>query len=508
MNRELKSGRTIQFAFCDTYHRRCPDAPGAYLTVYLTLTMTVILSLCLVLIEGVRKNAFFMEAECVTDIGINSILAEYHRELLEQYNLFAIDTSYGSILPRTENTKRHLTKYIDKNLSGEDIMLDWLLYRDFLGIKQESVTLPGVSYLTDNNGAVFRRRAAEAMRDDANLDLFQELQGWMEVVESEELTTKDIAAQKKKLDKKLKAYDGEEVQISETEWITIDVENPTAALEKKRKEGILKWVVDDMEKLSDKELSLNHLIMARMSVDSVNRGNIEPEELSEAEKLMERFFFQEYLLHYMGYYGAESEEDALSYQIEYLLQGGNNDLSNLRGVVNKLFAIREVANTSYILADKDKCMIAEGLGSLLAAAMAIPEAAGLLKMILLFGWAFAESIHDVECLLAGGRVPLLKDSSSWYYDLEKALKLGGTKQLTDSSGLRYEDYLRILLMLMHENVLTMRAMNMVEADIRETPGNECFRLDGCADAVEACVEMKSAYGYSCVITRQKGYSTQ
>ena len=40
----------------------------AYLTIYLTLSMTVILSLFLVLIEGVRKNAVFMESECVTDI--------------------------------------------------------------------------------------------------------------------------------------------------------------------------------------------------------------------------------------------------------------------------------------------------------------------------------------------------------------------------------------------------------------------------------------------------------
>ena len=51
----------------------------SYLTVYLTLTLTLILSLCLALIEGVRQNAIFLEAECVTDIGLNSIFAEYHR---------------------------------------------------------------------------------------------------------------------------------------------------------------------------------------------------------------------------------------------------------------------------------------------------------------------------------------------------------------------------------------------------------------------------------------------
>ena len=480
----------------------------AYLTVYLALTMTVILSLCLALIEGVRQNAVFLEAECVTDVGLQSTLAEYHRELLEQYNLFAIDASYGGLVPRVDATKEHLKHYLEKNLSMEDVFLDWLLYRDFLGMKLENVDMTKVSILTDDKGGVFRRRAAEAVWDDMNLNLFWELQSWMEVVESKKLTERDIAAEKQKLDKKLKGYDGKEVQISETEWITIEVKNPTEALEKKRKEGILKWVVPDAEKLSNKSLSMDTLIMARMETGNVNQGNIELSELSESEQLLERFFFQEYLLRYMGHYGAESEEDALTYQVEYLVTGKENDLDNLRNVVNMIFAAREVANTSYIMADQEKTVIAEGLGAALATVMTIPEAAGILKLILLYGWAFAESVHDMKCLMSGGKVPLMKTKTTWYYDLEKALKLESSNGSSSSQGLSYEDYLRILMMLQKKDVLTARAMNMVEADIRQTPGNETFRLDGCLDYVEACVEIESVYGYSCEITRGKGYGTQ
>ena len=57
---------------------------GAYLTVYLALVMSVLLSLCLALIEGARSKAVMLEAECVVDIGMNSVLAEYHRELFHQ----------------------------------------------------------------------------------------------------------------------------------------------------------------------------------------------------------------------------------------------------------------------------------------------------------------------------------------------------------------------------------------------------------------------------------------
>ncbi len=478
----------------------------AYLTVYLTLTLTILLSLCLALIEGVRQNTIFLEAECVTDIGMNSIFAEYHRELLAQYNLFAIDSSYGSPLPETDVTVRHMAEYMEKNFSGEDVILDWLFYRDFLGMQLKDIDMTKVSFMTDNEGSVFRRRAAEAVWDDMYLDLFRELQEWMQVVDSEQLTQRDIAAEKRLLDKKLDKYDGEEKQISETEWIVVEVKNPTAGLMKKRKEGILKWVVENPGELSDKNLSGSQLISTRMALGKVNQGNWRTQEIGEAEQLLERFFFQEYLLRYMGYYGAESEEDALSYQIEYLVAGKENDLDNLKSVVNTIFAIREVANTVYIFSDQEKCLTAEALAYVLASAMTIPEAAELIKFILLFGWAFAESIYDVQCLMAGGRVPLMKDQDTWYYDLDKALKLGNTEKSLEERGLAYTDYLRILMMLQNTEVLTARAMNMVETDIRQTPGNAHFRLDGCLDALEVCVRVKSVYGYECEITRQKQYS--
>lgn len=480
----------------------------AYLTVYLTLTMTIILSLCLALIESARQNAVFLEAECVTDIGLNSIFAEYHRELLKQYNLFAIDSSYGSVLPQTAATTQHLKEYLEKNLSSDDVFLDWLLYRDFLGMRLENVDTTKVLFLTDEKGAVFRRRAAEALWDDANLNLFRDLQQWMQVVESEQLTERDPAAEKRELDKKLKAYDGEERQISETEWITIDVVNPTADLEKRRKEGILEWVVEKPEELSNKSLSTNNSLIMRTTIGKINQGNIKLEKSETADELLERFLFQEYLIRYMGHYGAEDEEAALAYQIEYLIAGKANDYENLKSVVNTIFTIREAANLIYIFSDQEKCATAEALGSILASAMGIPESAVLLKMILLFGWAFAESLYDMECLMAGERVVLQKTSATWHYNLESALKFPKGKRNASSTGLSYEDYLRILLSLQQEETLTARAMNMVEADIRQTPGNTDFRLDGCLDTVEVRVGIKSVYGYTCEITRHKSYAAQ
>lgn len=486
-----------------------------YLTVYLALTITIMLSLCLALIEGVRANAIRVETECVTDIGLNSILAEYHRELFAQYNLFAIDASYGTARTGVGDMAQHLRGYLERNFSQEDIFLADFLYKDFLSIDVKSIEMTGASIMTDESGAVFRRNAAEAIWDDCNLSLLQDLQQWLQVVEDNGLRERDVSAEKEAADKELGKYNGREIQISETEQKIIKIDNPTAKLEKMRKKGILQYVVKDVHSLSEKVLEADEPVMRRMNQGEINRGNIPVKELAEGEELLERFLFQEYLLKYMGSYGEEKESGALSYQIEYLLMGNDADVTNLKQTVNILFAIREAANISYLFGDREKCAQAEALALLTASLLGVPEAATVLKNVLLFGWSFAESMRDVELLLSGDRVPLLKDKSTWQFNMQDALQYGGEANEKEgdeqddnqetASGLSYEDYLRLFMMFVDLDTLTGRAMNMVEADIRLTPGNQFFRLDNCYEQVEFCIHVSSEYGYDYEITRRKGY---
>lgn len=481
------------------------NACSGYLTVYLALTMSILLSLCLAMIEGVRSNAIRVETECVTEIGLNSILAEYHRELFNRYNLFAIDSSYGTSGSGVEEMTKHLQGYLERNFSMDDIFLSGYLYRDFLGIEVESVEMMGASILTDEKGAVFRRRAVEAMKDDCNLALFQDLLQWVRVIEDNGLRERDVAAEKQIIDKQIADYNGREIQISENEWSILEVQNPTEQLEEIRKKGILKYVVENPDSLSNKSLYLDNLISSRMAQGQINQGNMLVEEASEGEELLNRFFFQEYVLRYLGHYGSEKEGSALNYQVEYLLRNNDTDVTNLKQVINIICAIREAANVLYLYSDTEKCAEAEAIATLLAALLQVPELATLFKTVLLLGWAYAESLYDVEVLLAGGRIPLIKDKENWHYDVESAMNLGGGVDETSEKGLSYEDYLRIMMMFVDIETLTGRVMNMVEADIRLTPGNAFFRLDNCYDQVEFCIGVKSKYGYEYEITRRKCY---
>lgn len=121
---------------------------NAYLTVYLALCVTLILSLYLVLIEGARQNGARLESACAAEVGMQSILAEYHRELLEQYNLFAIDSSYGTATSGRKNTEDHLMHYVEKNLGTGDSHSGSYVYRDFFGLSATDARLTKVSVLT------------------------------------------------------------------------------------------------------------------------------------------------------------------------------------------------------------------------------------------------------------------------------------------------------------------------------------------------------------------------
>ena len=77
---------------------------GGYITIYLSLVTGILLSFLLVVIEGVRMHTIRTQTECVMDMAMDSALAEYHRELLEQYDLFFIDMSYGGGSPSYGNT--------------------------------------------------------------------------------------------------------------------------------------------------------------------------------------------------------------------------------------------------------------------------------------------------------------------------------------------------------------------------------------------------------------------
>ena len=166
---------------------------NGYMTVYLALTLGVLISLCLALTEGCRYGGIRLETECVMDIGMDSLLAEYHRELFRQYNLFAVDCSYGTAAGTTKATEQRLLEYMNHNFSLKDIFLDKILYRDFFALKAEEAKMTKAVFLTDAEGEVFRRMAVNALEDDIGVGIVQQVTEWLQTIESEGLQERNIA---------------------------------------------------------------------------------------------------------------------------------------------------------------------------------------------------------------------------------------------------------------------------------------------------------------------------
>lgn len=477
---------------------------NGYLTVYVALSMTVMISLCLTLIEGARRNAIRMESEVITEIGLDSILAEYHIEMLKQYHLFFIDTSYGTSQPSLVLTQEHLTDFIQHNCDLTQVFLEGLFYRDFLAMEVESAAITETSTASDQNGLILRRQAVETIKEDFGITYLQNIQGWLSEVEGYGLAQRDVEQEKKAVDGQIDAYNGTEKQLSEKEWTKIEIQNPTQRLETQKSKGILSLVLKNTDTISKAGVELGGLFSDRKKQGLLNSGNAAVE--GEKESLIDKLLFQEYLLRYTGHYGSELEKGLLQYQAEYLIAGKDNDMENLKGVISRISAIREAANAMYLFSDETKCAEAQIVAAAAASAMLVPEITTLLKITILLGWAYAESLYDVRQLLNGGRVPLLKNAQNWHYGIE-CVSEGNVNDdvISVGEGLSYEDYIRILLALTGTEKITDRFMDIVEMDIRMTPGNSRFRIDGCVDHVKATVDITSKYGYQYTISRRRGY---
>lgn len=456
------------------------------ITVFLALVLTILLSVLFTVIEAARNNAIQFQTECAADMAVQSALAEYNREMLEQYELFFIETGYGTKEAGYILLEQHLQNYMQENLQQ-------------ISAKEAAVTK--ACGAADKEGAVLRRRAAEYMLQKNGAVDFREILSHTNQTKEEGLLEDKIGQKRHKNEAAIDAVDTT-VTDEDGKKKKISVNNPADAVNSKRGSGSILRLVTKGEILSDKEAVLSEYISHR-GYEEKNGFLLEENEEIAGEDI----FFQKYLMERCGNYVNRKENSYLEYQMEYILSGKSSDYENLKSVVNRLLILRETINFSYLMTDSSKQTEAETLAMTLAAVILFPELKDLIKLSILIAWAYAESVNDVCTLLSGEKISFRKDSHTWKLGLKNAMRLnikengcGG-----DESGLSYEDYLHILLALMNQRERTMRFMDVIEMDLRQTAGNENFQMDHCIDTFTAEMLTASTKGHSCLIRRTAGY---
>ncbi|MBQ8189234.1 MAG: hypothetical protein IJZ44_05595 [Lachnospiraceae bacterium] len=468
----------------------------ASVSVYAVLVFTVILSLVLLLVETARENAVRMKLECAMDLSLYSVFAEYNRQLQEQYDLFFVDTSYGYEGGSPERTKEHLWAYMDDNFT---LNQSAGIKKDLLQMQVADVQIVNYSLASDNQGLLFKRQAVSYMKDAYGLTVPQRLQTQLDTVCDRRLLTRDITGERLSNQSIIDNYEIPPRKIGENEWEEVELQNPADGVNGAR--GILGLVLGADTQLSTVAICKGVYISERDRTQG--SGLVDRKGLEFGDELI----FNEYLLDKCGSYTEQKEGGLMQYQLEYILEGKEADVDNLKAIVSKLLFLREVDNVTYLFADAGKVAEAEALALAVTSAVASPELTEPVKISLLFAWAYAESVYDVRVLLEGGKVPLVKSADTWHYSLSGMLGFATdtTVDTEHSSGLTYEDYLRIFLALEDSEKKTMRAMDIVEMDIRNTAGNKAFCMDCCMDYMEAEVVATSAFGYQHSITRKYYY---
>lgn len=480
---------------------------NGYITVFFSLVLSIMLSLILTLFEGARSSAATMRAECATYTAAQSVLAEYHRELLEQYDLFYIDTSYGSTLPDYHNTEEHLRYYVDQNIrpvenSGMFKEQEWIR----LGV--DDMLISHATIATDSGGESMRRQVCDYMQDKLGISYIEKLLGWIDTVETYELDS----------DKVERNWDSAESQLntlSEEDWKEVDVNSPATEIHNEKNSFTLSLVLSESEEtaLSDKTVNLENYVTLREK----NKGSGYDAALGNGG-LFDKVFLVEYMREKFSSYedlldksaDENANEELLDYQLEYILCGKNSDYQNLKSTVNRILLIREAANALYLPTDQQKMNEMKTVGQGVEALTGCPGLGSVVVATLICAWSYWESMEDIKALLRGESIPILKNSTTWKTNFEsfmsgKEVSTSGNKDKQSPDELSYEDYVILMLYLKNETLATYHCMDLMEMSIRQTEGNENFRMDGCIDQMVLQVsyrvmdtktyEIKRKYGY-------------
>ncbi len=470
-----------------------------YLTVFLSMSVTIILSLVLVLFQGARIGAVKMKTECVADIAMNSVLAEYSRALYEQYGLLMVDTSYGTGSHSIVNTQEHLRSYVQKNFDRSTagrLMGNQTIVSGFC----KDARITGSSFALDNNGAVLNRQILAYMSTEPVEGMLADIQNTAREIEESGLDSIDVEEMANANQETIDSIELPTIINEEGEEEQVTLGNPADAVNSQRGIGALNLAIKDKSGISGARVKLSEYASGR----SLNKGTglCDNEDISGTERLLlEQYYYEK-----CSRYGAELDKALLKYQLEYMIYGQDSDWGNLEKMAENLLFIREASNMLYLFGCQEKVAQAEAVAAALSAILFVPELKDPVKYSILFAWTFAESISDLNILFSGGRVPLFKSDSTWHLSLTNMLNFRSHLNGGDlGEGLYYQDYLRARLFMTDLETKTMRLADIIEMDLRRTAGNGQFMLDHCLDIFRAEIEVGTRFGYEAKIERIYGY---
>lgn len=394
------------------------------ITAFLSLIFLLVISLVGVMMQSASIHITKSMKRSDMELAMESIFAEYQPELLKRYEVFAREgTSPIAIAQRL----------------------------DFYGANNMNHTIEKIEFLSDQNGAVFYEQVVRFMGG--------------EPVREEALEFEQV--EKEAQD----AWGNLDSLLQEEENGLASEDNPIDVVKKLQGLNLLTLVLEDTETISNRKV-VEHELASHRELQK-GRGY---EKSFPNHNVLHKYLFTTYLNKHFYNYQNFSEEHPILYEAEYLLGGKPSDEENLKVVASKLLMLRMGINYSYLFASGERQAEAQAMALGLSSLLVAPEAAELVKQALLFAWAYGESVLDLRSLFRGQKIPAYKTDANWTLQLAKVPELLKNEKtevgFSDKEGVAYQEYLRTLFLMEQEEILSMRALDLIELNLR-IKADEC-----------------------------------
>ena len=537
------------------------------ITIYLTITFTVLLSMFFASFEAARISAYRVVAECAFQSAVISGFGEYHKELLKKYDVFFVDLTYQSNQTSENKLAEHVSTYLNDALPVPEKRL--LYANDFFGDATASVSVSSQRHATDLFGSAFKKQATDYMKDLVSADFVNDFLSLIRVKEEYSLDEESFDSVRQRISDEEEAAGmtgpDEQGLGSEDTSSEVNVSDEEKEADEEEIKTIRCYQDFDMEYRYFRPLEL--LVLKKEAANKsakifnptdVPSGRLSSYKIGDLELLQtknspaDEIIFTEYIMQKCSNYTEEKEGGYLCYEAEYIIAGRDNDSENLGAVMEKIYLIRTAANMLSLKKDKEKSELIDGVAEVLGAITEIPPK--VIAVVLLCMWAGGESVYDMQELLNGERVSLIKDADDFHLSLSGGIKAAAASNIADSlkledhshgklllteeggqagtelsvvndyspnsligsySGgqknfsidikLSYEDYLRLLIYTVLPEIKTMRMLDVVELSIRQTKNNETFRMDYCVDAAVFTAVIHTSFSAEYDLKRRYSY---
>lgn len=446
------------------------------ISVFLSLMICVFVALTFTAFEVTRLYTGKIKIRSCVHSVQTSIMADYDRELFEQYDLLFLDTTYGT--GNDAYLEEKITDYMDVSLNGDaNIMKSEGEY------EVEDICVIEKVGIFDDNMKLLKEEIVEYEKSAAMYNYAEQLKA---IVEGSSKNIDDACEETQtKAQKTVETEGGVENNMESDEG----VKDPRKTLSAMLQGGILNLVMPG-NTLSTQVYNLDSAtneyekenVTDFQDIDAFRSQLTTCADDGKYTGLQEESAFLNYVRNHFSNGVHTWDDRVMKCEVEYILQGKDNDCANMEAVASDLLWMRMAVNYSYILSDTSKKAEAEAMAVAICTATGIPEFEKVVQYLLLGCWAYAESIYEVKDLLDGGRVPFIKTSDNWRTDLE-SLTMNGSKK--EDTGLSYEDYLMLMLAAKcgtKTDKLYCRMLDLIELNLQQT--NPGFQIENCVGLLE------------------------